>query len=369
MKAYFDYSANDQKFWDTYSTLWENSLYQSAFQAPHYIQYLASQAKNILLTFKCENDDELTGAAFFYRKGGEYSFLSDMKADHNFFIIHKKCSPEEIEFFFNAFINNIEKEKLAFRLNRQPEWASYSDAFKKARDASRLFWLQAKYTYCLTLDELTPEALFQRTNRQKLRQKLNGLKELDTVSFEAYTGDEDWDSWMKDFFQSHISRWEDTPTPSAYRSLQKQEFIDQCLKAWLKNGLLARFSMKLGEKRIAFVVGIIEKNSLIHHSTSHDNAYFKYSPGLVLIRLIGKWMEENNFTKLDFGDGNEAYKYLFAKKEDEHELNTIFISSHKNIPFVIKAQLISKVKGSPKLQRFYEQKIKPIARKFSKNIA
>jgi Acetyltransferase (GNAT) domain len=360
IKTYFDYTAPDQKFWEAYARLWENSSYQSAFQAPHYIQYLMTQAKGTLAVYKHLIRGELVAAAFFHKSGGEYGFLSDLKADHNFFIIHKKCGPEETAVVFAAFIKKIENEKLALRLNSQPVWAEYMDALIDACKAGRLFWVCAKYTTCLTVEESTPEALFQRTNKQKLRQKLNGLKELGEVSFEAFTDDTDWDNWLNDFFQTHIDRWEDTPTPSAYRSLQKQQFIDGCLRAWLQDRLLVRFSIKLEGKRIAFVVGVIEKNSLIHHSTAHDNAFNKYSPGLVLIRLIGKWMEEHRFTKLDFGDGNEAYKYLFAKKEEEAELNTIFLSSPANIAFILKAKLVKTLKENAGLQKLYQEKIRSL---------
>ncbi|MEQ1745713.1 MAG: GNAT family N-acetyltransferase [Saprospiraceae bacterium] len=352
-----DFAAPNQPFWEAYEHLWENSQYRSSFKSPHFIKYLSSLALGSLATFKCYRGDKLIGATFFYKKGNTYHFLTDMKTDHNFFMLDRSITPEETERYFKRLVEEFETRKWSVRLNNQPFWTSYIDIFMQTLKQSNLFWQVTKYNPCLVLEESTPEALFQSTNKQKLRQKLNRLKDMGTVQFEVYEKDEDLDHWLEEYYDAHIRRWADTSTPSQFTSTEKRDFYKSCLQAWIADGVMVRFSIKLNDKRIGFVVAVIENGYLVHHSTTFDPEYEKQSPGLIIINLIGKWMADKGMTKMEFGDGGEKYKYQFSKSE--LPLNQIFISQPHNFPFILRSKMVHFMREHQEAHLYYNDKIRP----------
>ena len=72
-------------FWKKYSDLWYSSKDKSPFQAPLLLQYFSSNNKNVFAV-QLIIDEKLAGAFFLSKNNNNYSFLSDLKTDFNFFI-------------------------------------------------------------------------------------------------------------------------------------------------------------------------------------------------------------------------------------------------------------------------------------------
>lgn len=358
MEVLFELLNPDATFWEAYTDLWKNSQYQSCFQAPFFLKSLLSLNLGIITILKGFRNEKLIGATFFYKRGSEFHFLSDIKTDHNYFILHKDITLDETKQYFKGLLREIEKRKWTFRLNNQPSWASYMDIFKEALSESRLFSKSIPYNPCLVLEAESPEALFKATNKQKLRQKLNRIKEKGEVAFEAYRDDEDLDQWLNEFYEVHIRKWANTNTPSSYTDPEKRSFYKSCILAWIKEDLLVRFSIKLGNKRIAFITALLENGYLVHHTTTYDLDYEKQSPGLIIINQVGRWMADRNMTKMEFGDGGEAYKYQFTSKE--LSLLTIFITHPWNLPYRLKMKLINFIRKNKNIRDYYSSKIRPL---------
>jgi CelD/BcsL family acetyltransferase involved in cellulose biosynthesis len=232
------------------------------------------------------------------------------------------------------------------------------DFLEESLSESSLFWKVADYNPCLVLEAESPEALFKATNKQKLRQKLNHLKEKEEVTFEAFQGEEDLDEWLNDFFEVHVKKWADTSTPSSFNNTAKRLFYKSCIMTWIKEGILVRFAIRSGNKRIAFVTALLENGYLVHHTTTYDRDYEKQSPGLIIINMISRWMADRKMTKMEFGDGGEAYKYQFTKQESP--LLTIFLTSKWNLPFILKTKLISFVWENKRIRNYYRERLRPL---------
>ncbi len=361
MQAFIDYSFPDPNFWNDYKILWDNSLYKPVFQSPHYIQDLADKYRSALAVYKFVQKEQLMGAVFFKKENGVYTFLSDVKNDHNFFVIHSLCSDEDIQAFFTHFLALVRRERWSVMLKNQPTWASYMDIFIKTGRASHLYWESSKYAVCPVAEAETPGALRHLFNKSKnLQYKIKRLMKQEEAFFEVLTGDEGLEDWVHEFSESHIKKWADTPTPSAYRDMQKRSLLLDFLRAWINDNLLVRFSIKTKNGRIAFCIGLLQENSLLHHSHTYDPEYSRHSPGLALLAFISNWMETKGLNILDFGYGNEPYKYMYANKE--LQLNKIFISHQLNLPFILKAKLEKNVRNNQGLIQFYREKIKPLTR-------
>jgi CelD/BcsL family acetyltransferase involved in cellulose biosynthesis len=363
MKACIDYAPPSPAFWENYRELWENSVHASAFQSPEYLKFLAGLEADNLALYHCYDDEKLIGAVFFKRKKRIYQFLSDLKADYNFFILHKRCSDGEVRMFFNHLLQIVRKEKWALFLDKQPAWAVYYNDLLAAVKNSGLHCEFSKYSVSLSLETACPDEMEGVLNKQKLRQKLNRLKKLGEVQFEVLENDEDLEQWMDEFVESHIKRWEKTRTPSNLEKAGRRAFFFNCHKAWHKDGLLVRFSIKVTGKRICHLIALREKHSLLHYSTTFNPIYQKVSPGLIAIQLMRTWIVEHKISKLDFGDGAEPYKELFANKKAE--INRIYLSGKNNLPFIIKAKLTKTVRANPVLHTFYLNRVKPWVSKFS----
>lgn len=372
MVASISYSFPDQDFWIEYTELWNNSLHKPVFKSPHYIQYLANRFRNEFAVYRFVLDGELRGVIFFRKNGNEYRLLTDVKADHNFFVIHRSCTEEQIDSFFSNFLAAVKKENWSLVLRVQPLWASYMSTFVKSVHKSGLFWNVAKRSVCPVLEEESAKQLYDKLNSSReLRYRVNRIKSQLEGEFEIMTGDEDLDDWVNKFCELHQKRWEDSGSPSRYSSADEIKFLKNCLLSWIEDRLLVRFSIKVNDERIAFVICLIQGNSLIHHSTAYDDAFYKYSPGKALILTIAEWMKNNALNILDFGEGAEPYKYAYTNKE--LELNEIAISSLSNVSFILKVKLRQvlreKISENPQLKRFYKEKIKPLTQRSKQKVS
>ena len=218
-------------------------------------------------------------------------------------------------------------------LNHQPTWASYMGIFEEVGKASGLYWQNIPYSVCPVTKDESPGSLFARINgMREFRYQVNRLKNQESAIFEALTDDTDLIKWAEEFCQAHIRRWADTPTPSAYCNPIRWEYLKQYLQAWNADQILVRFSIMVPTGRVGFAIGLLEENSLIFHATTFHPDYKKFSPGKALIHFIAEWMAEQNIRVLDFGDGDEQYKYNVA--EQERQLNRIFISHPSNLSLI-----------------------------------
>ncbi len=358
MKGSFTYTYPDNNFWDAYAGLWENSLQKPVFQTPRFIQYLAKRFERTLAVYQCYSGDKLIGAAFFQNDSGIYKLLSEIKADYNFFVIHKDCTAEETEFFFQFFFEEVKRQNWTMVLSYQPSWAPYMGELERIGKSNSLYLNISRHSVCPMLHTETPEQMMEQFKKSKeLKYSMNRLIKQQGAVFEVYTDDEDIDNWSDQFCRCHVKRWKTTTTPSRYDTTDMQELNRECMRAWAKDNFLIRFSVRIGEERIAFNAVLLQGDSLVGHAQAFDPDYYKYSPGKALMYAIGEWMLSRRLTKLDFGKGGEAYKANMTNLEPE--LHKIFISSYFNLPFVLKTQLETSLRANSGLIRLYRQKIKP----------
>lgn len=154
-------------------------------------------------------------------------------------------------------------------------------------------------------------------NRHRgLKNYSNRLMKMKGFHFEVDETSDDIHEWVDQFCVAHDRRWEPTPTPSKYQDKQARDQLKDALLAWAEDRVLIRFSVHVMNRRITFVVGLKNRKNkdLIYFHTARLPVYDKLSTGNITIRLMGLWMMENGYSCMDFGRGNEAYKYIFANE-------------------------------------------------------
>ena len=358
MKTNIIHSYPDQQFWDAYTELWANSAQRSVFQAPHFIRYLAKRYEQTLAVYQFCKGGKLVGAAFFRNDDGTHKLLSEVKSDYNFIAIHKDCTEGDVKDFFGTLFKKIKKQNWSLIINYQPSWASYLRTLEAEGKASGLFLAVSKHSICPHVEAETPKGISEWFNGLKnFRYYVNRLKKQQNAVFEVFTGEEELDKWADQFCDCHVKRWEGTPTPSQYNRTELQEFSREVFRTWAKDDLLTRFSIKIGDERIAFNIALRQGNALVGHAQAYNPEYAKFSPGKALMYFIGEWMSANGMVKIDFGKGGEAYKA--GMTNGEQELYKIFISNYTNLPFVLKSKLETTIRANPNFIAVYRGKIKP----------
>lgn len=368
MKYTVLYQLPDSNFWERYTQLWRNSPERSPFQSPHILQQFTQQVKNDVAIFECSLDGAMIGAAFFRYSKGVYVFLSDFKTDANFFVLHSSCTQEMTQQFFGLFFQMVRREKWSMMLNSQPAWAPYMDIFEAEARRGRVYWMNLDYAVCPVAEAETPAELFKKVGSSRnTRYKVNKFAKQGETSCEVLTDDSDIDKWVEEFSEAHVVRWATTPTPSFYRNEANRALLGAYLRAWHEDGVLVRFALMVDGRRIGCVIGLLERDSLIYHAPTFHPDFSHCSPGRVLIYYMTQWMAEHNLRILDFGYGNEDYKYHVATKE--HVLKRIFISGKYNLPFILKTRFIKAIRENPRMYQVYQNKVRPIYRNMKGSVS
>jgi CelD/BcsL family acetyltransferase involved in cellulose biosynthesis len=355
--AYISYGPPENAFWDAYAQLWRSSMHTPPFQGPHYLRFLAQYDAFKVAVFQFWEEGLLKGAAFFREGNGCYRFLSEVRADHNFFVLHQECSQEEAQAFFQHLLLNVKRENWKLILTKHPQWANYGEAFYRAMESCDLFWLQSSISVCPILVAESPADLLSHFEKKRIRYQFNRLQKQKSAVYELFRGSEALDEWVEGLCQAHIKRWEGLPVGTKFQDARERAFFKGCIKAWTQDHTVLRASIRVGDQRIGFNLGLIQENTFIGYTQAFDPNYSSYSPGMILFLVIARWMAEKGLKTFNFGDGGDDYKYIFANSQQQ--LEQVYIAPKKCLLFAWKAILEKKIRAHPALMRFYRKNLKP----------
>lgn len=369
MTCTLSYQKPNADFWAEYARLWRESSHPSPFQAPTILRYYTEEQTQEVALFAARENGRLVGATLLRSSNDHWGFLSDLKTDANFCILHQDLSAEQQYCYFERLFQTAYSENWRLMLNHKPAWATYMPALEAALQNSELYHLSLDYSVCPIAEAPTPQALFDEVRAsQNTRRKLNKFVKQEQGTFEVLTDDSDLDGWTEDFCNAHVLRWASTPTPSTYRDSHKREFLKNCLRAWQHDGLLVRFALRIPKGgRVGLMAGLLEGETLVYHAPTFHPSCAHVSPGRVLIYYIAQWMAENGLRRLDFGDGNEPYKYYVASQNQV--LRRVFAARKSHLNFILKTRFIQAVRENARLYDLYQSRLKPLYRNLRAKIA
>ncbi len=339
--------------------LWQQSDGRSPFQSPAILRHHAVSTTGVKRFFASYRNGEMRAAVVFKQDDAHsLSFLSDLKTDVNHFLFHAQAGEDERAAFFAELLDAVKKENLTLTLNNQPGEDRTTELIVRMAEEAGLFCAVLQHSACPVVEAPTPEALYAHVNGlRELRYRVNKLRNQKAAVFETFTDGDDLDAWTDEFCDAHVRRWDGTPTPSNLRHPHRRTFLKDCLRAWAQDELLVRFSVRLEEGRIGFVIGLRAPDTIVHHSTTYDPRHAKSSPGKALLLHMAEWMRDNGYRTLDFGDGREDYKYTVAT--GERPLARLFISRRGNLRFIASTSVIRAVRSNRFLSGMYERHVKP----------
>lgn len=148
-------------------------------------------------------------------------------------------------------------------------------------------------------------------NKAGLRRRQNYFQRQGRLAFKTLQGPNVM-SYIEQFFEQHIGRWADTPTPSLFLEERNQAFYRELAQAMSGTGWLVLSVVELDGKPLAMHCGFDYGGRLLWYKPSFDAAHAKHSPGLVLLRYLIGYAIEHKREELDFSIGNEPFKARFA---------------------------------------------------------
>ncbi len=155
----------------------------------------------------------------------------------------------------------------------------------------------------------TFDAFLRRTGRRdnylrrrKWLEKQPGFKIERTETAEALA------PAMGDFLRLHSLRWAGEGGSQGIRSQMTEAFHRDATYLLAQQGRLWLYTLKLGDKPLASVYGIVHRNKFAYFQSGYDPEWRNKSVGLVLIGQTFKDAIESGFTEYDFLHGTETYK-------------------------------------------------------------
>lgn len=340
----------DVQFWTEYEELWKNSFCRSPYQGPLFLQELSTICTEKVRAIKFNKKNSIVGAILLRDNGYSLSFLSDLKSDYNNIVFYKDLSKEDMLSCLEKLCHLVINQDLKLVLKKHLESISYHSILNEIVNHAPLFIRKVPYSICPILDCESPELLFKKMNRSKnVRYKRNRLLKMPDTHVEILTDESELESWCNSYCENHIKRWEDSPTPSKYVCTKERAVIMRYLKAWANDKTLVRFAIIQNGRRIALSAGLLSRDSFVGHLQSFDPEYKKHSLGNILINLIGKWLMDQGIRKINFGDGQDNYKYSFAL--DSVQMTNIYISNTKSYFFRTRAMLDATYRSNQNIRR------------------
>lgn len=342
-----------EKEWQKYSQVWEDSNTRNPFISPQLLQLKNIPALQIAFIY---NNAEIIGALpFIYANGllriaGEpmsdsiqFPFLPSTSITQKYQAIRQtllKINPQNIEFkklcTANVYI---------FLVIKAVKEINYQAVFVKS-------WKNLFVKEPNTEEGIkTFRSIFNKSNTRNYSNKFRREHNYTVSVIEQYN-EEELDNFLSYFFMYHEIRWNTTTTPSIYSNKHYREELKEKVKVWLQEKACILFSLDVEGEPTSMAICLKTKTSIIYHQIAYsvNKIYLKYRINKLLIFELSKWMADNSITVLDFGVGDEPYKYEYTK--NEQYLVRVYAAKSKTAKTHIKGQIDYRYQSNPRLINF-----------------
>ena len=160
-----------------------------------------------------------------------------------------------------------------------------------------------------------PAAALASTRKKTMLHRENQLRRQGALEVRHFRTADEVLPQLDAFFEQHISRWAETPTPSRYRDAKRRASYAVATRVLADAGWLRFSRLDLNGSPIAFHRGTCYRGQFKYSRNTFAIELAHYSLGTVLLRhLMLAALEEGAHT-FDFGLGAESYKYRYATDE------------------------------------------------------
>lgn len=162
--------------------------------------------------------------------------------------------------------------------------------------------------------------------QRTLKTAITKLNQIGKLEYGCAKNIQDGLMYLDKYFQQHISRWDETLSPSTYYDEDPRIFYQELIKQLMPTGLLYFSYINLDGRPIALNVNFEYNGALLVHRSSFDPWYYKHSPGRLIFRYGIEYCLVKGLRDFDLLAGLESYKdYLI--NESRLNIEIVFFKS------------------------------------------
>lgn len=206
--------------------------------------------------------------------------------------------------FFRSFFDFTERQGAFLRLRHlDAEGPLFAAAAAVAAETGRLVSPSARYERAMlcapwTTDDYLAGSLHGR-HRKDLRRRRARLEEAEPVRFETYAADDDLAGWTEEFLAIEAAGWKGAAGTALKQDEASAAFFRNAVRRAEKAGELQFFRFRAGARTIAAAVHFRAGAVSYAFKIAYDEAYARYSPGVMIEIEIMKALEAAALARID----------------------------------------------------------------------
>lgn len=180
------------------------------------------------------------------------------------------------------------------------------------------------------------ERQWRQNHRTDTRRRIRRLREKGNVQLFVVNEREEILERLPVLFKLHKEKWNSLNLPSQFDQDSERRFFKELARR-LPLEMLHYTELRLNDIPLSCHFGFVCKNWLFWYKPAFNIQYQQYSPGKVHLALLTQWGIDNGLTGIDFLQGQEWYKTLWA---NETLQTTETIAAHRwdFIPWIWKTR-------------------------------
>lgn len=349
------FELNQPNILTSYKKIWSESGSPNPFISPNILERLGSKKESIHIAF-VYNDTKTIGAIPYTFKNGCLKMAGESMSDSIDLLFVPEISLHQKYEAICCFIREVSPKSLAFRKLCDINLNTLL-IIKAFKELSYHWTYVASWKNLFVQNDIQPfdSAVFlKKFNKGNTRNYSNKFKKEQNYSVNVI---QKYDAlsvhkWMEFFYMYHELRWSQTSTPSIYSSQTERDELEAKVNAWIAEGSCILFSLDVENKPVSMAICLTNNKSIIYHQIAYKSTpdILKYRINKLLIFELSKWMVDNHYEILDFGVGNELYKYEYTQVEKR----IIRLYASKNIfsKIYLKGVFDFHYQKSPRIQSF-----------------
>jgi CelD/BcsL family acetyltransferase involved in cellulose biosynthesis len=265
-----------------------------------------------------EDGPDLVGIApmmLSHEEGGRrvLAFIGDYRSDYLDFIYDAE-SPAVVHTLI-AYLAGRRDDWDNIRLSEIPEGSPTHLELEGAAEQSGVYCATIRRRQCPALvikgNETEVDTII---NKKKLRYYKRYFEEKPGYSVRHLAACDEIGPHLDGFFEQHITRWAETPTPSIFLEDKSKAFYRNLLSAMCDKGWITFTVIENEGITIAYHFGFVYRNVFVLYKPIYNPLLAKHSPGQVLLKELLTFAVARKYDEFDFTVGGEAYKRRFASE-------------------------------------------------------
>lgn len=160
-----------------------------------------------------------------------------------------------------------------------------------------------RYARALLESGETPDAYWASTVRKKKRKEIgrleNRLAEIGNVTTDQLRCSDGAPEWIDQFLALESSGWKSTDGAALAKEESTSAFFRDAVTAGLAQGRVELLRLKVGDQVIAMLVNFIAESGAYSFKIAYDEAYARYSPGILIEKANLARLSEPGFGWMD----------------------------------------------------------------------